>query len=139
MSAIRVNPSGFTRSFPFVSDELLDMKVDVTNGSNEAVSSVSIGVAFFAPNDACPSSYAETHILHVEISPGESRTDAVQLSDAALAKRHVCIAVIDVELVTVVSNTYRTAPTQNRAGNAATGSPFGEWCGDKSFAWLCRK
>jgi hypothetical protein len=74
------------------------MKIEVTNGSKEALSGVSVGVAFVPTNSACPSSYAEQHKLYLTLSPGETRADKITDIDAALSKRRVCIAVVDVRL-----------------------------------------
>jgi lipoprotein NlpI len=88
---------GFRCSLPDICDLYVNMKVEVTNGSKEALTSVSVGLAFVPTNGTCPSSYAEQHKLSLKLSPGETRADEVKDIDAALSKRRVCIAVVDVE------------------------------------------
>jgi hypothetical protein len=74
-------------------------KFKVTNGSNEALSGVLIGLAF-APttNAACPSTYAEQHMLQVKVSPGETRDGRVLGTvDETLTRLRACIKVLDVQ------------------------------------------
>jgi hypothetical protein len=101
--SIRVGLAGFKCSSPYICDLYVDMKVEVTNGSNEALSSVSIGLAFVT-NGTCPSSYAEQHTLHVELSPGETRADTIENLDATLSKRQVCMKVVDVAFARAVAH-----------------------------------
>jgi hypothetical protein len=105
MTDIYVRPAGFecwiprwdspTNSMACDRDE---MKVEVTNRSREALSGVSIGLAFVPMKSACPSSYAEKHSLSLKLSPGEMRTDIIYDIDPAFSKLRVCIAVVDLQL-----------------------------------------
>jgi hypothetical protein len=95
MKAIRVTPAGFKCTV--VCDVYVDMTVEVTNGSNEALSGVSIGLAFVPTNSACPASYAQREDLRIVLSPGETRTTKIITLDAAFSKLHVCIKVLDVQ------------------------------------------
>jgi hypothetical protein len=98
MAGVHVKPAGFKCSLVDICDLYVDMKVEVTNASKEALSSVSIGVAFVPTNSGCPSSYAEQHTLHLTLSPGETRADTIDNIDAALSKRRVCVTVVDIQL-----------------------------------------
>lgn len=89
---LKCSPFFFTDAPAYV-----DMKLEVTNGSKEALSSTSIGLAFVPLNGECPSSYAEKHTLDVKVSPGETRGAKIELIDGALSTRRVCIKVLDVE------------------------------------------
>ena len=65
--AVHVTVSGFSCGFPFdvpCTDKaiVVNMQVEVTNQSKEALSSVLIGLAVAPANGDCPSSYAETRI-----------------------------------------------------------------------------
>jgi hypothetical protein len=95
IKAIRAKPAGFTCTV--VCDTYVDLKVEVTNGSTEALSSVTIGLAFVPTNSACPSSYAERDELKLVLSPGETRSDTIKTLDAAFTKLRVCIAVVKVQ------------------------------------------
>jgi hypothetical protein len=101
MTAIRVTPEGFkcdvVGSSTYTSCDRVAMKVEVKNESDEALSSIWIGLAFVPPRNACPSSYAEKHELYGALSPGETRTHTVDNLDAALSKLRVCIAVASVK------------------------------------------
>jgi hypothetical protein len=73
----------------------------VANKSREPLSSLMIGLAFVPTNSACPSTYAEHHILEVKVSPGktcQAYTWPIGTVDEALIKRRVCIKVLDVKL-----------------------------------------
>ncbi len=74
------------------------LKVEVMNGSKEALSSVSIGLSS-APTvgAACPSSYATRETLRVGFSPGEKRATTIEYVDIEFSKHPLCIKVIDVE------------------------------------------
>lgn len=98
MTDIHVTPSGFKCWEDFPSCEKVDMKVEVTNRSKEALSSVSVGLAFIpTKNSACPQSYAQKETLQVPLSPGETRVYTIDFLDAAFSKHPVCIKVIDVQ------------------------------------------
>jgi hypothetical protein len=103
MSGVKVRLAGFdcpVYSFDVRTQtcvQSVDMKVEVTNGSKEALSSVSIGLAFVSDN-ACPSSYAEKHTLDLTLSPGETRPTKIEFIDVSLSKLRVCTAVVDVRL-----------------------------------------
>ena len=72
------------------------MKVKVTNGSKEAVSRVTVGLAI--PTDAtCPSTYAEKHTLDVNLSPGETRETQIKYVDAAFKKSRFCLKALEVQ------------------------------------------
>jgi hypothetical protein len=78
-------------------DDKVNMFVEVTNRSKEALSGILVGVAVAAANGACPPSYAETHTLEIPLSSGETRTSKVEFLDAAFSQRRVCIKVMDVQ------------------------------------------
>jgi lipoprotein NlpI len=104
MAAIHITPKGFKCWMGNTpcdkAGDKVDMEVEVTNRSREALSSVSIGLAF-APmkGSACPLSYAETKTLKVPLSPGETRLHIVDFLDTAFVKHPVCIKVLDAEFV----------------------------------------
>jgi len=98
VTATQVTPAGFEC---WTADDCstYDMKIEVTNSSKEALSRVQIGLAFVPTNGACPSSYAERHILEITLSPGETRGDEIHFVNAALAKKsRACIQVLNVGL-----------------------------------------
>jgi hypothetical protein len=96
MNNVQAKAAGFECSL--FSCNLVDMSVEVTNASKEALSSVWVGVAFVPTNSGCPSSYADKQHLYLKLSPGETRADKIEGIDAALSKRRVCIKVVDVQL-----------------------------------------
>jgi flagellar biosynthesis GTPase FlhF len=95
--AIQVIPAGFKCWYMVCDDPRhVDMDVKVTNGSQEALSSVTIGLALASIKDgSCPSTYAETHKLDIKLSPGETRQQEMDFLDAAFSKNRLCIRVVD--------------------------------------------
>jgi hypothetical protein len=93
MNAIRVTPLGFKCNSKDACD-FFDLNVEITNGSREAVTGETIGLAFVPTNSACPSSYAERHDL---LSPGETRGYPITLVPAAFTKLRLCIKVLDIQ------------------------------------------
>jgi len=80
------------------STDKVDMEVEITNQSKEALSGVSIGLAVVPTKGSeCPASYAEKKTLLVPLSPGETRGYIIQFVDSALSQHPVCIKVIDVQ------------------------------------------
>jgi hypothetical protein len=77
---------------------IIDMRVKATNGSKEAVSSVTIGLASVPTIDLpCPSTYAEKKKLDINLSPGETREKKIEHVDYAFKRNRVCIKVLDVQ------------------------------------------
>lgn len=96
MTAIQINPKGFSRSV--LSDDKVDMKIDITNGSKWAVSEITIGFAFIPTKTGpCPTSFGQKKELYLPLSPGETRSSEIRYIDAELSKRRVCIKVLDVK------------------------------------------
>jgi hypothetical protein len=75
----------------------VDMQVEISNRSKEALSSILIGLALRPANGACPSSFADTQQLSVRLSSGETRVYPIYMLDAAFSKHPVCIKVVDVQ------------------------------------------
>ena len=74
------------------------MEVEVTNGSKEALSSISIGLSTVPTSrDACPSSYAKQKKLDVRLSPGEKRKTTIDFIETEFSKHPVCFKVLDVQ------------------------------------------
>lgn len=95
MTAIQVNPKGFSRSV--LLDKWVDMKIDITNGSKWAVSEITVGFAFIPTNTGpCPTSFGQKKELYLPLSPGETRSSEIRDIDAELSKHRICIKVIDI-------------------------------------------
>ncbi len=87
------------------------MKVEVINGSKEALSSISIGLStVLTSGDACPTSYAKQEKLNIKLSPGERRGALIDFVDIEFSKHPVCIKVLDVDFVDA-------APTPQQIGS----------------------
>jgi hypothetical protein len=102
MSGVQVRAAGFKCWYVYsdgTCPPYVNMKVEVTNGSKESLSSVTFGLAFVPTDGACPSSYAEKHTLNLTLSSGETRGDYIERIDAALSKFRICTAVVDLRFV----------------------------------------
>jgi hypothetical protein len=99
MTGVQIRAAGFKCTEYDTCDWSVDLKVEVTDGSREALSKISVGLAFVQTSSACPSLYAERHTFDLNLSPGETRATTIKYIDAALAKRRVCAAVVDLRLV----------------------------------------
>jgi hypothetical protein len=96
MNAIHITPVGF-KCHSKDDCDFSDLNIEITNGSREAVTGETIGLAFVPTNSACPSSYAERHDLLAQVSPGETRGYPIILIPAAFTKLHLCIKVLDIQ------------------------------------------
>jgi hypothetical protein len=75
----------------------VELRVEVTNGSIEALSAVFIGLAF-VQSISCPSSYVDKNQLNLPLSPGETRIATIEFIDRSQSKSRVCTKVVDVLL-----------------------------------------
>ena len=73
MTDVHVKAVGWGCSFSCDLSPTIGLRVEVTNGSMEALSHVLIGFAF-VQSTACPSSYVSKSLLDLPLSPGETRT-----------------------------------------------------------------
>jgi hypothetical protein len=73
------------------------MKVKVTNGSKDAVSTVIVGLAIPTIGSTCPSTYAEKHRLNINLSPGETREIKIEHLDRAFQTNRFCLKALDVQ------------------------------------------
>ncbi len=74
------------------------LKIEVTNGSKEALSKILVGLSSAqAVGAACPSSYATQETLRVGFSPGERRDTTIEYVDIEFSKHPLCTKVLDVE------------------------------------------
>jgi hypothetical protein len=96
MKAIRVTPMSFKCAFEGACD-FSNLNIEVANGSMEALTGETIGLAFVPTTSACPSSYAERQNLSVLVSPGETRGSIITMVPAAFTKLRACIGVLDVQ------------------------------------------
>jgi hypothetical protein len=81
------------------------MRVEVINGSKEAISKILIGLsAVSTSKDVCPSSYAKKEEVGIKLSPGERGKAIVDFVDIELSKHPICIKVLDVEFANAVPN-----------------------------------
>jgi hypothetical protein len=100
IQTIRVTLSGFEYCEPNNLILGCTMKIEVTNGSKEALSKLLIGLATASTvGAACPSSYGTHETLNIGLSPGEKRAASIDLLDKEFSKHPLCIKAIDVDFV----------------------------------------
>ena len=76
----------------------VNMKIKVTNGSKDAVSRVTVGLALVPTTGAaCPSAYAEKRYLDINLSPGETRETTIKQVDHAFKGNRFCLKALDVQ------------------------------------------
>jgi len=99
--AVHVTVNGLICFMPFSDTKCpgnkLGMRVELTNQLKETLSGALIGLAVAPPNGTCPSSYAETHLLHVPLPTGETRVATFNIIDVVFSHHPVCIKVMDVQ------------------------------------------
>ena len=97
MPAIQVHRTGFADDCIFAMIKMCGMKVEVTNGSKETLSYITVGLSNVpTAKDTCPSSYATQETITVSLSPGETRGATIDLVDIEFSKHPLCIKVLDV-------------------------------------------
>jgi hypothetical protein len=96
--AIRVTSKDFCET-DFSDLSFCKLNVEATNGSTEALLSITIGLSTVPTStDACPPLYASKENLNILLSPGESRGWRIPVL-SEFKKYHVCIKVLDVEFI----------------------------------------
>jgi hypothetical protein len=76
----------------------VDMKIKMTNGSKDAVSRVTVGLAIVpTTSTTCPSTYAEKRYLDINLSPGETRETTIDRVDHAFKRNRFCLKALDVQ------------------------------------------
>ncbi len=78
--------------------DVCGMKVEVTNGSKESLSYITVGLSNVrGSGDACPSAYATQKTVSVYLSPGERRGATIDFVDKEFWNHPICMKVLDVQ------------------------------------------